>query len=111
MNNLAFTNIRRFGGKGPPAKGGGGPPGAAATYVEPAVPKSNFQGMIEAGGTDQFLFGPPPGVEKIHNAHRDRIYPKLAAGAEFYAKKMRQQYIREGTYPDVKIYLDPIRYR
>ena len=45
--------------------------------------------MIERDGMDQFLFGAPPGVEKIHNAHRDVVYPKVASGMEFFAKKMR----------------------
>jgi hypothetical protein len=27
------------------------------------------------------------------------------------AKKMREQYIREAIYPDVKIYFDPLRER
>jgi len=30
---------------------------------------------------------------------------------EFLAKKMREQYIREAIYPDVKIFLDPLRER
>lgn len=30
---------------------------------------------------------------------------------EFFAKKMREQYIRETIYPDVKIFLDPLRER
>jgi len=30
---------------------------------------------------------------------------------EFFAKKMREQYIREAIYPDVKIFLDPLRER
>ena len=30
---------------------------------------------------------------------------------EFFAKKMREQYIRDAIYPDVKIFLDPLRER
>ena len=67
--------------------------------------------MIEKDGTDQFLFGPPSGVEKIHNAHRDYVSPKIATRMEMVAKKMREQYIREALYPDVKIFLDPLRDR
>ena len=35
------------------------------------------------------MFGPPKGVEKLHNVHRDYVMPKIASGMEFYAKKMR----------------------
>ena len=57
------------------------------------------------------MFGPPEGVEKIHNAHRSVISPKLETRIEFIAKKMREQYIREGIYPDVKIVFDALRPR
>lgn len=67
--------------------------------------------MIEKAGPDAFLFGPPKGVEKRHNSHRDYVSPKLASRMEFVAKKMREQYIREAIYPDVKIYLDTLRER
>jgi len=83
----------------------------SAPYVEPPRLKSNFQVMIEQQGTDQFLFGPPSGIEKIHGAHRDYVAPKIGTRMEMVAKKMREQYIREAIYPDVKIYLDPLRER
>lgn len=67
--------------------------------------------MIEKDGIDQFLFGPPPGVEKMHNAHRDFVAPKIGQRIEFVAKKLREHYIREAIYPDVKIFLDPLRER
>ena len=67
--------------------------------------------MIEDKGEDAFLFGPPVGAEKVHNAHRDYVAPKLATRMESLAKKMREQYMREALYPDVKIYLDAIRER
>ena len=57
------------------------------------------------------MFGPPSGVEKRHNSHRDYVSPKIATRMEFVAKKMREQYIREAIYPDVKIFLDPLRER
>jgi len=50
-------------------------------------------------------------VTKMHGAHRDYIYPKLANSMEVFAKKMREQYIREGTYAEAKIYFDPVRER
>jgi hypothetical protein len=46
--------------------------------------------MIKKDGIDQFLFGPPAGVEKMHNSHRDYIIPKLGSRMEFFAKKMRE---------------------
>jgi predicted RNase H-like nuclease len=46
--------------------------------------------VVEKHGVDAFLFGPPSGVEKIHNAHRDYCIPKLASTMEFAAKKLRE---------------------
>lgn len=65
----------------------------------------------EEGGEEQFLFGPPHGVEKIQNVHRNYIQPKLGQHIEFYAKKMREQYIRDGMWPETKIFLDAKRAR
>ena len=78
---------RAFGGK--PAKGGGGPPGAASTYVPPAPIKTAFEVLVEKEGLDAFMFGPPKGIEKMQNTHRDYILPKLASSMDFFAKKMR----------------------
>ena len=100
--------FRNFGPKGKPAAGGAP---AAAPYVEPKRLKTNFEQMVEKNGIEQFMFGPPPGIEKMHNSHRAYIIPKLGSRMEFYAKKMREQYIREAIYPDVKIFLDPLRIR
>jgi hypothetical protein len=101
-----FTAQRSF---GPKPKAAGGPP--AAEYKPVPVVKTNFEFMIEKDGIDQFLFGPPSGVEKVHNAHRDYVSPKVASRMEFVAKKMREQYIREGIWPTSKIFLDPLRNR
>lgn len=60
---------------------------------------------------DAFLFGPPAGVTKLENAHRDYVYPKLANTTEVFAKKMRELYVREGTLPEEKIFFDPVRER
>lgn len=57
------------------------------------------------------MFGPPHGVEKIHNAHRNYVAPKIGTRMEFLAKKMREQYVREGLYADTKIFLDTLRER
>lgn len=102
--SLAFRNF------GPKAKAGGGAP-AAAPYVEPSRMKTNFEVMVEKNGIDQFMFGPPAGIEKMHNSHRAYVIPKLGSRMEFFAKKMREQYIREAIYPDVKIFLDYLRLR
>jgi len=67
--------------------------------------------MIERGGRDQFIFGPPHGVEKLHNSHRNYIMPKIGQRMDMVAKKLREAYMREGVYPDVKIFFDAIRER
>jgi hypothetical protein len=46
--------------------------------------------FVERNGVDNFLFGPPSGIEKIHNAHRAYCIPKLASTMEFAAKKLRE---------------------
>lgn len=70
-----------------------------------------MQTLIKEIGTEPFIFGPPPGVEKAKNAHRDFVAPKIASRMEFLAKKMREMYVRDAVYPDVKIFLDPLRIR
>lgn len=47
----------------------------------------------------------------MHNSHRDYVAPKIATRMEMLAKKMREQYIREAIYPNVKIFLDTLRER
>ena len=106
-NQIFFLGRRFFGAKGKPAGG----PGASAPYVPPPPILTNFEKMIQDNGEDQFLFGPPHGVTKQHNAHRNYIAPKIGTRMEFLAKKMREQYVREALYPDVKIFLDPLRER
>jgi hypothetical protein len=81
--------MRSFGPKGKPAAGAA--TGAIAVeYKEPTAIPTNFQAMIKRDGIDQFLFGPPAGVEKMHNSHRDYILPKIGSRMEFFAKKMRE---------------------
>lgn len=57
------------------------------------------------------MFGPPHGVEKILNSHRNYVAPKVGTKIDFIAKKMRMQYIKEGIYPEVKIAFDTLRER
>jgi len=105
-NNMFVVQMRAFGPKGKPA---GGP--IVSAYVPPKVIPTNFEAMVAESGIDQFMFGPPSGIEKRHNSHRDYVAPKIGSRMEFAAKKMREQYIREAIYPDVKIYLDTLRER
>ena len=39
------------------------------------------------------------------------IQPKLAPRIELYARKLREMYFREGTIPQQKTWIDPIRVR
>ena len=65
--------------------------------------------MIEEG--QEFILGPPPGINKIRGAHRDAVIPKLEGRMEIFAKKLRDFYLREGVIPDGKIFVDPLRAR
>jgi hypothetical protein len=111
--HLVYLPTRAFGPKakkGAPAGGGGG--GAPiAPYVPPKVIPTNFEVLVKDNGEDAFMFGPPSGVSKMKNAHRDYISPKLGTRMEFLAKSMRKQYMRDAIYPDSKIFLDPLRLR
>jgi len=91
------------------AKAGGGPPGLAPPAPPVEIQKTPFQTLIENG--TEFIFGPPPGVNKVQNAHRDVVIPKLEGRMEVFAKKLRDFYIREGVIPDQKIYIDTLRAR
>jgi hypothetical protein len=106
QNQFVTLPFRSF---GPKAKAGGAP--AAAPYVPAKIQKTNYEILLEKNGVEAFMFGPPAGVEKMQNIHRKYIIPKLASRMEFFAKKMREQYIREAIYPDVKIFIDPLRER
>jgi len=61
-------SIRSF---GPKAQGGA----PAETYRPPTEIKSPLKVLLEERGVDAFMFGPPPGVNKLQNAHRDLIAP------------------------------------
>ena len=81
---LPFVQVRAFGGK--PAAGG--PPSSGAPFVD-TRPHTALEELVEHHGIENFLFGPPPGVTKRHNAHRDYAIPKLSNTMEFFAKRMR----------------------
>lgn len=96
----------------PPKSAGGkpgGPPGAAAPAAPVVIYKTPFEKMVEEG--KDFLFGPPPGINKVSGAHRNVIIPKLEGRMEHFAKKLRDFYLREGVIPDAKIYIDTLRDR
>ncbi len=65
--------------------------------------------MVESG--TEFIFGPPPGINKVQGPHRDVVIPKLEGRMEVFAKKLRDFYIREGVIPEQKIYIDTLRDR
>jgi ribosomal protein L25 (general stress protein Ctc) len=67
--------------------------------------------MIEDTPAENFTFGPPVGAEKILNAHRSYVQPKLGSRIEFLAKKMRETYRRDVIFPEEKIYIDSLRDR
>lgn len=60
---------------------------------------------------NEFIFGPPEGMNKPIGAHRNRIIHKLEPRMQLYARKLRQMYFREGTIPTAKTFIDPARLR
>ena len=55
--------------------------------------------------------GTPPVLNKTWGAPRDTMLHKLEPHMDIYARKLRQMYIREGTIPTAKSFLNPIRMR
>ena len=102
---------RNFGPKAPAAKGGkpAGGPGAAPAAEIPKRGKTVLQEMVDSG--TEFIMGPPPGLNKTQNAHRESMVHKLEPRIDLYARKLRELYFREGTIPVVKSFIDPIRER
>ena len=49
----------------------GGPPGQAETIFPYKRGPTTLQKMVEDG--QEFVMGPPPGLEKTYGAHRDAI--------------------------------------
>jgi len=65
--------------------------------------------MIESG--EEMVMGPPAVPNRTWNAPRDTMVHKLEPHIDVYARKLRDMYIREGTIPQVKSYLNPLRLR
>lgn len=65
--------------------------------------------MVDSG--TEFIMGPPPGLNKTQNAHREAIQHKLEPRIELYARKLREMYFREGTIPTEKTYIEVLRER
>ncbi len=106
---LVYAPKRAFAPPKPAAPAKGGPPGAAPPPPPVEIQKTPFQTLVESG--QEFIFGHPPGINKVQSPHRDVLIPKLEGRMEIYAKKLREFYIREGIIPDDKIYIDTLRDR
>lgn len=65
--------------------------------------------MVDEGV--EFVMGPPPGITKTAGAHRDVAIHKLEPRINYYARKLRQMYFREGTISNVKSFFEPLRIR
>jgi hypothetical protein len=65
--------------------------------------------LVDSGA--EFIMGVPPGANKAQNVHRDLIQHKLEPRINLYARKLREMYHREGTIPQQKTYIDPVRVR
>jgi len=65
--------------------------------------------MVDDG--QDFIMGTPHGLNKTYGTHRDNLIPKLEPRMNLYARKLREIYLREGTIPTVKTYLNPLRER
>ena len=65
--------------------------------------------MIEDGV--DFPLGAPDVPNKTWGAPRTAMIKKLEPHMDVFARKLRDIYIREGTIPQVKSYLNPLRMR
>ena len=100
-NLIAATQIRSF------AKPGA--PGQEPTKMPDVRGKTILERMIEDG--TEFPLGPPNNANKTWGAPRKSMLEKLAPHIDVYARKLRDVYIREGTIPQTKSFLNPSRVR
>ena len=107
---LVCINKRQFGPKAAkPAVKGAAPSASTPTESVPVVQRTVLEKLVDSG--QEFILGPPPGVNKVHQGPRDMVVPKIAPRIEVYAKKLRDMYIREGTISEQKSIITPLRYR
>ncbi len=99
---MIIQPIRYF---APKAQGKGGPP-TTASYVQPKRGKNVMEKLIDDG--TEFVMGTPN--RNPYNT-RDLIQTRLGPRIELYAKKMREMYLREGTIPTEKTFLEAVRER
>ena len=65
--------------------------------------------LIESGA--DFPLGPPKVPNKTWGAPRVTMLEKLEPHIDMYARKLREMYVREGTIPQTKSFLEPKRMR
>ena len=58
-----------------------------------------------------FPLGPPDVPNKNWQAPRSAMIKKLEPHLDVFARKLREVYVREGTIPQVKSFLNPLRMR
>lgn len=86
-----------------------GKPGQEPTKIPEKRGKTLLQKMVDNG--EEFVMGEPPVLNKTWGAPRESMLHKLEPHLDVYAQKLRDMYIREGTIPQVKSYLNPLRVR
>lgn len=87
----------------------GGAPGQAPTVIPEKRGPTMIEQMIEDGV--DFPLGAPDVPNKTWGAPRTAMIKKLEPHMDVFARKLRDIYIREGTIPQVKSYLNPLRMR
>jgi len=87
----------------------GGPPGQEPTKIPEKRGKTIIEKMIDEG--EEFVLGPPKAPNKVWGAPRAEMLEKLSPHIDVYARKLRDIYVREGTIPTNKSFLNPLRMR
>ena len=106
--SMLVSSQRAFAKPAKPGGGGGGPP-KAETVIPEKRGKTIFEKMIEEGV--DFPLGPPAVPNKTWGAPRESMVNKLESHIDLYARKLREVYVRDGSIPTVKSYLNPLRMR
>ena len=110
LNPQQLLRLSQRGFAKPAAKGGGkgGPPDVAVPPPKIREP-TLLQKMVDEGV--DFPLGPPKVLNKRINASRQSLLHKLEPHIDIYARKLREMYMREGSIPQTKSYLNPMRMR